>query len=113
MATLEKRGDSYRVIFYYQNVRFTRSLKTDILRKADELKRRLEGNLDLLELGRLACAPGKDDLSTLLLSDGKITIRPEPVKLMTLGYFFKKYKENRPPGKESNTTYTEEIHLAH
>ena len=36
------------------------------------LKRRLEGNLDLLEQGRLDYAPGKDDLPTLLFSDGKI-----------------------------------------
>src|SRR4051812_14584936 len=90
VATLEKRNDSYRIIFYYQNVRFTRSLKTDSLKKANELKVRLEGNLELLEQGRLDYAPGKDDLPTVLLTDGKLNARPEPVKRMTLGDFFQK-----------------------
>ncbi len=113
MATLEKRGDSYRVIFYYQNVRFTRSLKTDDKRKAEEQQRRLEGNLALLEQGRLEYSPGKDDLPTLLLTDGRLNAKPEAAKRVTLGEFFQKYKENRPPGKEGNTAYTEDIHIAH
>src|SRR3954454_8668357 len=79
MATLEKRGDSYRVIFYYQNARFARSLKTDSVKKAAELQKRLEGNLQLLEQGRLHYEPGKDDLATVLLTDGRLNARPEPV----------------------------------
>src|SRR3954454_14239111 len=109
MATLEKRGDSYRVIFYYQNVRFARSLKTDSVKKAAELQKRLEGNLQLLEQGRLHYEPGKDDLATVLLTDGRLNTRPEPVKRMTLGDFFERYRAERPPGKEGNTAYTEDI----
>jgi integrase len=113
VATLEKRGDSYRVIFYYQNVRFTRSLKTEDRKKAEEQKLRLEGNLALLEQGRLEYDPGKDDLATLLLTDGRLNARPEAAKRLTLGEFFQRYKHNRPPGKEGNTAYTEDIHIAH
>jgi hypothetical protein len=53
MATLEKRGDGFRLIFYYRNERFTRSIRTDKKSKAEEQPRRLEGNLELLEQGRL------------------------------------------------------------
>jgi integrase len=113
MATLEKRGDSYRVIFYYRNERFTRSLKTDNPKKANGLKSRLEESLSLLEQGRLEYDPKKDDLPTLLLSDGKLNARPEPVKRITLGEFFKLYQNSPPPGKEANTTYTEGIHIKH
>lgn len=113
MATLEKRGDTYRVIFYYQNVRFTRSLKTDDKRKAEEQRLRLEGNLALLEQGRLEYDAGKDDLPTLLLTDGRLNSRPEAAKRVTLGEFFERYQGDRPPGKEGNTAYTEDIHIAH
>src|SRR5262249_24184466 len=113
VATLEKRGGSYRVIFYYRNERFTRSLKTDDRRKAEQLKGRLEGNLELLEQGRLAYAPGKDDLPRLLLTDGRLNARPEPARLITLGEFFRLYRDNRPPDKEASTSYTENIHLNH
>src|SRR5438105_2922931 len=76
VATLERRNGSYRIIFYFRNGRFTRSLKTDNPKKAAELKLRLEGNLALLEQGRMAYEPGKDDLPTLLLTDGKLKARP-------------------------------------
>ena len=113
VATTEKRGDSFRLIFYYRNQRFTRSLKTDDEGKADELRKRLEGNLELLEQGRLEYGAGKDDLPTLLLTDGKLNARPEAVKRISLGEFFSQYQDNRPPGKERGTVYTEDIHIAH
>src|SRR5262245_45743368 len=113
MATLEKRRDGYRVIFYFRNERFTRSLKTDLKTKAEELRRRLEGNLALLEQGRLEYAPGQDDLATLLLTDGRLNARAKPRKLVTVGDFFEQYQSDRPPGKEANTSYTEDIHIEH
>jgi integrase len=113
MATLEKRGDGYRVIFYFRNQRFTRSLNTDKKTKADELRRRVEGNLELLEQGRIEYEPGKDDLPTVLLTDGRLNARPEPAKLLTLGEFFKQFQSNRPPGREGNTSYTQDIHITH
>jgi integrase len=113
VATLEKRGDGFRLIFYYRNERFTRSLKSDNKRKAEELRKRLEGNLELLEQGRLDYQAGKDDLPTLLLTDGKLNARPEATKRITLGEFFAEYRDKRPPGKEGGTVYTEDIHIAH
>jgi integrase len=113
VATLEKRADGFRLIFYYRNERFTRSLKTDNKRKAEELRKRLEGNLELLEQGRLDYQAGKDDLPTVLLTDGKLNARPEAAKRITLGEFFTQYQDNRPPGKEGGTVYTEDIHIAH
>jgi integrase len=113
MATLEKRGNGFRLIFYYRNERFTRSLKTAKKRKAEELRIRLEGNLELLEQGRLDYQSGKDDLPTVLLTDGKLNARPEATKRITLGEFFAQYQNNRPPGKEGGTIYTENIHVEH
>jgi integrase len=113
MATLEQRGDSFRLIFYYRNERFTRALKADSKRKAEELKKRLEGNLELLQKGRLEYSPERDDLPTLLLTDGKLNARPEAAKRITLGEFFDQYTSNRPPGKEGGTIYTEDIHIEH
>ena len=113
MATLEKRSDSYRVIFYYRNERFTRSLKTVNKQKAEELQRRLEGNLQLLEQGRLDYVPGTDDLPTVLLTDGILNARPEVAKAISLGKLLKDYLKSFPPGKEKNTAYTERIHIKH
>jgi hypothetical protein len=99
MATLEKRNDGYRVIFYYRNERFTRSLKTESKQKAEDLQRRLEGNLQLLEQGRLEYAPGKDDLPTVLLTDGKLNSRPEAVKAYQPGEAPQDYRKNLPPDR--------------
>jgi integrase len=113
MATLEKRGNGFRIIFYYRNERFTRSINTDKKTKAEEFRRRLEGNLELLEQGRLRYVPGQDDLPTLLLTDGQLNVRPDAIKLVTLSEFFAQYQAARPPGKEKNTEATEDIHIAH
>lgn len=113
MAILEKRGDSFRVIFYYRSQRFARSLKTDKEKTAVELQRRLEGNLTLLEQGRLEYIPDQDDLATLLLSDGKLNARPQAVKRLTLGEFLERYQANLPPGKEPRTYYIEGLQFKH
>src|SRR5262245_53257891 len=103
MATVEKRGESYRIIFYFWHKRVTTCLKQANAQKAEEQTPRLQGSLDLLEQGRLEYEPGKDDLRTLLLTDGRLNARPEPVKRMTLGEFVKEYQANRPLGKERTT----------
>ncbi|CAN5307802.1 hypothetical protein BH10PLA2_BH10PLA2_27640 [soil metagenome] len=113
MATLEKRGkEKYRLVFWYQGERYQGAIKADRQSKAEQLRRRVEGNLELLEQGRLEYRPG-DDLLTLMLSDGKINGKPTVSKRVTIGEFFDEYKANRPPGKEGSTRYTEDIHVAH
>src|SRR5262249_52902817 len=81
-------------------------------KEAEGLKARLEENLKLLKRGRLAYNHG-DDLVTLLLSDGKLNAPPEVQRPVNLQQFFDQFKEGRPPGKEQNTNYTEDIHIKH
>ncbi len=110
MATLEKRGDGFRLIFYYQGQRFQHSLKTSKEREAGQLRTVLERNLDLLQQGSLH-APDKIDLPVFLLSAGRVTSLPKAEKPLRLGEFFEQFQANRPGGKESATIYTEDIHI--
>jgi integrase len=110
VATLEKRGDGFRLIFYYQGQRFQHSLKTTKSREADQLRIVLERNLDLLEQGSLH-APEKVDLPVFLLSAGRVAALPKAERPVTLGEFFKQFHQNRPAGKETATIYTEDIHI--
>jgi integrase len=110
VATLEKRGDGFRLIFYYQGQRFQHSLKTSKDREANQLRTVLERNLDLLQQGSLH-APEMVDLPVFLLSAGQVAALPRAEKPVTLGAFFKQFRENRPAGKEKATVHTEDIHI--
>jgi integrase len=112
VATLEKRGNGYRLTFWYDGKRYQGSLKTEIKKDADQLKARVERNLQLFAEGRIEYQPG-DDLFVLMLSDGKVNSRPQVTERIDLGEFFARYNAERPPGKEANTRNTESIHIAH
>lgn len=113
MATIEERRGGWRLVFWYQSQRFQGAIKAKDRRAAENTKARVEQNLQLLLEGRIEYNAEKDDLFTLMISDGKLNQRPEATKRITLGEFFEQYQVNRPPGKEGNTTYTEDIHVAH
>jgi integrase len=113
MATIEKRRNGYRLVFWYRGERFQGAIKTRKQSKAEELKKRVEGNLELLLQGRLDYRPGTDDLFTLMLSDGRLNAKPEAAHPLSISEFFQHYAENRPPSKEKNTAYTEQIHVEH
>lgn len=112
MASIEKQKGRWRIVLRYGGQKFQKALDTENEGEAETLRLRVEENLKLLKRGRLAYQSG-DDLITLLLSDGKLNGTPVVAKQVTLGDFFKQFKENRPPGKESNTVYTENIHIEH
>lgn len=112
MASLENQKGRWRIVLRYNGQKYQRALDTDSEEEALIQKARVEENLKLLERGRLEYHPG-DDLVTLLLSDGKINARPEVTRRVTLGEFFERFQANRPPGKEGNTAYTEDIHITH
>jgi hypothetical protein len=103
----------YRIVFRYGGVKFSRALDTDNKKKAQAAKIRVEGNLELLKRGRLAYHPGRDDLVTLLLSDGQLNVPHQAKKRLTFGEFFQDYQTRRPQGKDTSTAYTENIHIAH
>ncbi|MEM7477681.1 MAG: DUF3596 domain-containing protein [Planctomycetota bacterium] len=70
MASIEKRGKSFRVIFRYDGQRYTRSLHTRLEKVAISSLLRLEDNLRRVELGTQE-VPEEVDPADFLLSDGK------------------------------------------
>jgi integrase len=112
MATLEKRRGGYRLVFWHQSKRYQGALKADNDKDAAQLKAKVERNLQLLQEGRIAYKPG-DDLFMLMLSDGKLNAPVKVAERVSLGEFLERYQANRPPSKEKNTAYTEDIHIVH
>ena len=70
MASIELRGNSFRIVFRYGGQRISRSLRTKDRKAADACLARLEDNLRRMELGLLQL-PDDGDLATFLLSDGR------------------------------------------
>jgi integrase len=103
----------YRIVFRYGGEKFQRALDTNNKKKAIAAKIRVEENLELLRRGRLAYDRQRDDLVTLLLSDGQLNAPHQAKKRLTLGEFFEDYQARRRPRKDTSTAYTEKIHIAH
>lgn len=112
VATIEKRRGAYRLVFWYQGKRYQGAVKAADDQDAEQVKTRAERNLQLLLEGRLEYRSG-DDLFMLMVSDGKLNAPPVITERVTLKEFFRRFRENRPPGKEGNTRYTEDIHIRH
>ncbi len=113
MASLEKRGGRFRVIFRYGGKKFRHELKTGNEREANALVGRVEENLILLERGKLD-PPADGNLALFLLSDGKINEKPRVEVSLPLSMFFRRYRDEFTKGaKEANTRYTEKIHMDH
>src|SRR5687767_14293334 len=104
MATLEKRGERYRVIFYLAGQRHSVSLKTDDRDDADALCTNIERRLRNLERGD-AVLPDGADLETWLLSNGSLQ---KPVRRSegprTLRALFEAYFASLPDGHNEKTT---------
>jgi len=75
MASIELRGNSYRIVFRYQRLKFNRSLKTGNLGTANACLARVEDNLRRLDMGLIAVPEGAD-IAQFLLSDGRTPTRP-------------------------------------
>jgi integrase len=69
--------------------------------------------LKLLKRGRLKYDPARDDLVTVLLSDGHLNGPVRAVKPLSLKELFARYQAERPLDRERNTAYTEDINVAH
>ncbi|MBW3599774.1 MAG: site-specific integrase [Planctomycetes bacterium] len=114
MASLEQRGDSYRIVFRHAGQKFTRSLKTSDAKQAGAMLSRLEDNLRRVELGSLS-APLGCDVCTFLLSDGRLDQRPRPKHLIrTLGKLLDEYQARLPENSvEPTTLHCLKIHIGH
>ncbi len=113
MASLEQRGNRYRVAFRLGGQKHQVAVKASDGKEAEACRARLEENLWLVERGRLAIPDGAD-VGLFLLSDGKLEQRVKTVKVMTVGELVAKYKATFTVGvKEKNTARTENVHLRH
>lgn len=112
MAWLIDDHGNWKVGFRYAGKLYKRSLKTSSASHADLLLGRINGNLADLELGRLEL-PAEADILTFLLTDGrKTTAKPQVV--LRLSEMLDKYVSSLPvDSKESNSLYTEKIHINH
>lgn len=113
MASLEKRGRSFRIVFRYGGINYARALSTRNEKAAQATLARLEDNLHRLELGTLA-APEGGDLAGFLLSDGRVnrTLAPtvsDPTpapEALTLAAMFALFWTKLPAGSLEKTTIT-------
>lgn len=112
MASLEKRGNAYRVVFRYGGTKYGRSLETRSEKTALAALARLEDNLHRLQIGTLHVPP-EGDLVGFLLSDGRpqptavpaVNLSPIPAASeVTLSGLFARFWDNLPEGSLEKTT---------
>jgi integrase len=113
MASLEKRGNQYRAVFWFRGERFSRSLKTSSQREALARLARLDDNLRRFELGLLT-SPDDVDFATFLISDGRVATRPALQAFRTLGQLLGAYFKSLPAGSiEASTIAGMHTHASH
>jgi hypothetical protein len=123
MASLEKRGEWYRLIFKYGGERFTHSLHTDDEKTAAALKGGIERTILQLQQ-RLLRVPDGADVKEFIVSGGQVAVpkaatKPaeqptKPATLLTLEQIKTKYVETMSIGAiEENSLDTVKMHLRH
>jgi integrase len=92
MAWLEQHRTSghYHLCFRFGGKKYRRTLDTDDAKSAEATRLRFEENLVLLERGRFELPPDAD-LTTFLLSDGKLASQPVIASTPLLGDVFDRY----------------------
>jgi hypothetical protein len=116
MAWLEQRGQKYRLSFRYDGKLYRHSLGTADEEVAGASLFRLEEGIRLLERGRLEPpAPGAD-LALYLLSEGKVSAKPEIARApeaLTLAMLAERFAAAQATSLETNSLATVQIHLRH
>ncbi len=113
MASLEKRNGRFRIIFRLGGAKFSRTLRTVVLKEAEATLARLDDNLRRLELGLLTL-PDEADPVVFLLSDGRVAEAPRVGVVRTLRDLFNRYLESIPHGAlEQATISGMKIHISH
>ena len=115
MASIELRGNSYRIVFRYQRQKFNRSLKTDNANTANACLARVEDNLRRLDMGLIAVPEGAD-VGQFLLSDGRAPTRPahHAEQIRTLGALLDKFWASIESQRlEDTTNHCIKVHIGH
>lgn len=106
MASIEKRGNTFRVTFRFGGRKYNRALRTKDEKAAQACLARLEDNLRRMELGLLEMPEG-GDLATFLLSDGRTQRHPTPQPtIRTVGKLVDGYLASILEGSLEKTTLT-------
>ncbi len=106
MASLEKRGDNFRIIFRYAGQRHQAPLKTSSDSEASQLIVRIERKLALLAQGDIVLPQGVD-IESFLLSE-----KPKLSASTALKTVVPAYQQSRQ-SIEANSLATIKLHLAH
>ena len=113
MATIERRNNRFRLIFYHHGRRYPASLKTTNEREANAIAGSVERTLQLLEQ-RVLEMPNGSDLVTFVLSGGKQAEKPKPPPIRTLKELHESYlKAHELGAMEVNSLDTVTMHLRH
>jgi integrase len=113
MASLEQRGNHFRIIFRLGRQKLHATVKATDRKEAESAMNRLEENLRLVERGRLTVPDGAD-VGLFLLTDGKLEKKIEYVKPTRLSELISTYRTEFTAGaKEKITRRMEDIHLNH
>lgn len=104
---------NYHVSFRFGGKKFKRSLHTRKRNEADSQAGRIEDNIRLVERGILTIPAGAD-IPTFLLTDGKLTEKPQVEDPVTLDQMFDAYFAAIPAGNLEDTTISSmKIHKRH
>ena len=113
MASLEQRGDRFRVIFRLGGTKHHVGVNAADRKDAEAGLARLEENLRLVERGRLAVPDGAD-VGLFLLTDGRLERKVAFRRAVRLDEMFETYRTQFTAGaKEPITRAMEDIHLKH
>lgn len=114
MAWLEQQKSGiYLVCFRYAGARLKRSTKTTDANKAEGIRLRIQENIELVERGRLEVPPGAD-LMSFLVSDGRLSGKPQPTGQMQLGCIYDKYRESLPRDSHApESLRITKVHMRH
>lgn len=113
MATVEKRSNRYRLIFYFQGGRYAASLKTTNRDEADDIAGSVNRTLALMQQGVVAMPEGAD-LVRFVLSGGRKEDAPKLSPIRTLTELKDHYLQAVGVGAmEDNSLDTVRMHLKH
>ena len=103
MASLEQRGNRFRIIFRLGGRKHHVNVKTEDRKDAEACLIRLEENLRLVERGRISIPDGAD-IGLFLLSDGKLEKPVEVVRSVRLSELFRLYQTKFTAGAKEAIT---------
>ncbi|MGE0529460.1 MAG: tyrosine-type recombinase/integrase [Bdellovibrionales bacterium] len=113
MPSLELRSTHYRLVFRFRGKKYSHTLKTNNRHQAEILLGGVEKTLWRLEQGLLELPLGADIVS-FVLTDGKVSHKPEQAKVLTLETLCNQFQNQLPLGAmEENSLATLLLHLKH